>query len=118
VGFLFEAYDTVGRYRTIDDNNQPVNTQVKVVGTGVPAIDTDTANAPQFMDRLAMNDAKVGTCMVSHLYRFMAKRKLSGDDPPELDKLNTALTSSGGNFKQVLLALTQSEVFLNRLNVK
>jgi hypothetical protein len=118
VGFLFEAYDTIGRYRTIDDNDQPVNTQVKIVGTGTPALDVDTANATQFADRLAMNDAQVTTCLVSQLYKFMAKRKVYAGVVPEMVKLNATFTSSGGSFKQVLVALTQSEVFLNRLTVK
>jgi hypothetical protein len=118
VGFLFEAYDTVGRYRTIDDNNQPVNTQVTIVGTGNTTLDTATANAPEFLDRLGANDSAVASCMVNHLYRFMAKRNVAGGDTTDLDRLNAAFTSSGQSFKQVLVALTQSEVFLNRLNVK
>jgi hypothetical protein len=118
VGFLFEAYDTVGRFRTTDDNNQPVNTQVTIVGSGSPAIDMPTANAAEFADRLGANDASVASCMVNQLYRFMAKRSTTGIDNAELDKLNTAFTSSGQSFKQLLVAITQSEVFLNRLTVK
>jgi hypothetical protein len=118
VGFLFEAYDTVGRFRTIDDNNQPVNTQVTMVGTGNPALDVATANAAEFADRLGANDASVASCMVNHLYRFMAKRSIASGDAAELDKLNTGFTASGQSFKQLLVSLTQSEVFLNRLNVK
>jgi hypothetical protein len=118
VGFLFEAYDTIGRYRTIDDNGQPVNTQVNIVGTGTAALDVATANAPQFMDRLGMNDASVSNCMVTQLYRFMAKRKTASGDTPDLDRLKMTYTTSQQSFKQLLVALTQSEVFLNRLNVK
>jgi hypothetical protein len=118
VGFLFEAYDTMGRYRTIDDNGQPVNTQVNIVGTGTAALDVATANAPQFMDRLGMNDASVSNCMVTQLYRFMAKRKTAAGDTPDLDRLKMSYTTSQQSFKQLLVSLTQSEVFLNRLNVK
>lgn len=118
VGFLFESYDTIGRYRTVDDNGQPVNTQVKIVGSGNPAIDVDTANATEFADRLGVNDADVANCMMSQLYRFVSKRKVGATDKPEIEKLSTAFSSSNQSFKQVLLALTQSEVFLNRLNVK
>jgi len=118
VGFLFEAYDTVGRYRTIDDVGQPVNTQVKIVGSGDPNVDVDTANATVFADRLGMNDAQVATCMVGQLYRFMAKRKLVPEDQTDLDKLNTGFKASSQSFKQLVVSLTQTEVFLNRLNVK
>jgi hypothetical protein len=118
VGFLFEAFDTVGRFRTIDDNNQPVNTNVTIVGTGNTALDVATASAPEFLDRLGANDSGVASCMVNHLYRFMAKRNVLGGDATDLGTLNTTFTTSGQSFKQLLVALTQSEVFLNRLNVK
>jgi len=118
VGFLFEAYDTIGRFRTIDDNNQPVNTNVTIVGTGSTALDVATSNATQFRRPLGANDSAVSSCMVSQVYRFMAKRKVSPDDTTDLDKLTATFTSSGQSFKQVLVALTQSEVFLNRLTVK
>jgi hypothetical protein len=118
VGFLFESYDTIGRYRTVDDNGQPVNTAVTIVGSGNAAVDVATANATEFADRLGVNDTDVANCMMSQLYRFVSRRKISNPDRDEVAKLSTAFSTSNQSFKQVLLALTQSEVFLNRLNVK
>jgi hypothetical protein len=120
VGFLFENYDTVGQYRTIDDFNQPVNTSVTIVGTGDPTLDVATTSATQFLDRLGTDDASVATCMVKQIYRYAAKRReaSSGADDADITTLNTAFTSSGQSVKQVLSALTQTEIFLNRLNVQ
>jgi hypothetical protein len=119
VGFLFENYDTIGQFRTIDDNKQPVNTAVTIVGTGDPALDVATTNATQFLDRLGTDDAAVGACMITHLYRFAAKRAeaTSGADAADIMKLTTAFTTSKQSFKQALVGLTQTETFLNRLNV-
>ncbi|HVZ72293.1 MAG TPA: DUF1592 domain-containing protein [Polyangia bacterium] len=117
VGFLFESYDTIGQYRTTDDNSQPVNTAVTIVGTGDPMLDTATANAPQFLDRLGADDSAVGACMVTHLYRFAAKRAEADGDTNDITTLTNTLKSSNQSFKQVLLGLTQTEIFLNRLNV-
>jgi Protein of unknown function (DUF1592)/Protein of unknown function (DUF1588)/Protein of unknown function (DUF1595)/Protein of unknown function (DUF1585)/Protein of unknown function (DUF1587) len=119
VGFLFENYDAIGQFRTTDDNNQPVNSAVTIVGTGDAALDVATTNATQFLDRLGTDDAAVGACMITHLYRFAAKRAeaTSGADNTDIMKLQTAFKSSQQSFKQVLLGLTQTEIFLNRLNV-
>ncbi len=119
VGFLFENYDAIGQYRTIDDNKQPVNSAVTIVGTGDPALDVATTNATQFLDRLGTDDTAVGACMITHLYRFAAKRAeaLSGADTADITKLQTTFKTSQQSFKQVLLGLTQTEIFLNRLNV-
>jgi hypothetical protein len=119
VGFLFESYDTIGQYRTIDDNKQPVNTAVTLVGSGDPKLDVATANATEFLDRLGANDAAVSSCMITHLYRFAAKRAeaTTGADDADIKKLTTTFQSSSQSFKQVLLGLTQAEIFLNRLNI-
>jgi hypothetical protein len=119
IGFLFENYDAIGQYRTIDDNKQPVNSAVTIVGTGDAALDVATTNATQFLDRLGTDDAAVGACMITHLYRFAAKRAeaISGADTTDIMKLQATFKSSQQSFKQVLLGLTQTEIFLNRLNV-
>jgi hypothetical protein len=119
VGFLFESYDTLGQYRTIDDNKQPVDTNVTIVGTGDPMLDQATTSATQFLDRVGADDSSVSACLVTHYYRFAAKRAeaLSGADDGSIKKLVDGFKASNQNFKQVLLGVTQSEIFLNRLNV-
>jgi hypothetical protein len=120
VGFLFENYDTIGQYRTVDDNGQPVNSTVTIVGTGDTAIDQPTTGFTQLADRLGADDASVAKCMVNQLYRYTAKRREAdtGADDKALESLTSTFMSSNQNVKSVLLALTQSEIFLNRLNVQ
>jgi Protein of unknown function (DUF1592)/Protein of unknown function (DUF1588)/Protein of unknown function (DUF1595)/Protein of unknown function (DUF1585)/Protein of unknown function (DUF1587) len=120
LGFLFEHYDTLGRYRTIDDNGQPVNSVATIVGTGDPMLDISTTDAVQFANRLGADNSKVATCMVTQVYRYAVHRReaASGADQPSLTTLSTAFDSSGRNMKTLLSSVTGSEAFLYRLNVQ
>jgi hypothetical protein len=120
VGFLFEHYDTLGRYRTIDDNGQPVDSATVIKGTNDPMLDVATADAVQFAKNLTADDASVSSCFINQLYRYAAHRReaASGADDASLMALGTAFNGSGRNVGKLLTALTQSEVFLNRLNVQ
>jgi hypothetical protein len=120
LGFLFEHYDTLGRYRTVDDNGQPVNSVATIVGTGDPMLDLSTTDAVQFANRLGADNGTVAQCMVTQVYRYAVHRREadSGADQPALTTLSTAFDSSGRNMKTLLSTVTQSEAFLYRLNVQ
>jgi hypothetical protein len=118
LGFLFEHYDSLGRYRTVDDNGQPVDSATTLVGTGDPMLDTANADAVQFAGRLGMDDSAVATCMVNQLYRFAVHRREAAGDVDALAALAGTFNTSGRSVKTLLSALTQSEAFLYRLNVQ
>jgi hypothetical protein len=116
VGFLFESYDTLGAYRTIDDNNQPVNSQVTIAGASADAINVATSNAAQFAANVAKEGTLASDCLVAQLYRYTIKRMDAGADEDILTTLNTKFKDGGESIKTLLSALTQTEPFLNRMN--
>ncbi len=122
VGFLFESYDTVGQYRTIDDNGQPVNSQVTVVGavtnSGSPdtMIDVATPNAVQFAKNLAADGSLTTQCMVKQLYRYALKRIENDADTNTLGKLATDYSGASQDLSTLISELTQTQGFMNRLN--
>jgi len=118
LGFLFEHYDSIGRYRTVDDNGQPVDSATTLVGTGDPMLDVANADAVQFAARLGADDSSVATCMVNQLYRFAMHRREAAGDVSALATLTSTFNTSGRNMKTLLSAVTQSEAFLYRLNVQ
>src|SRR6185295_2197105 len=61
VGFGFEAYDQLGRFRTTE-NNRPVDSSGELVGSGESAIDGPFASAPELARRLASSQT-VRTCL-------------------------------------------------------
>jgi hypothetical protein len=126
VGFLFESYDTVGAYQTIDDYGQPVNTDVTVVdavdamGQLDTTLNVETKDAVQFANNLANDSAVPTQCLVQQLYQYATKRTLlsNGADVPVLATLTQQYTKAGQSLPELLGALTQSEVFLYRANTQ
>jgi hypothetical protein len=124
VGFLFENYDTVGKYRTIDDNGQPVNSQVTVVqaqdASGNPdaVLNVATPNAVQFAKNLAADPTVVTQCLVKQLYRYALKRVENDADTNTLSGLDTSYTAASQNLSTLISGLAQTPGFLNRLNVQ
>lgn len=112
-GFVFESYDTIGRYRTTDDVGRPVNTAVMVKGTD--DLDGPLNSATEFAEKAATSVSSTA-CLVSNLYRFTAKRDEAPADHPVMEALGKSFTSSGQNLKELLVGLTQTDVFLNRRN--
>ena len=119
VGFLFENYDTTGKYRTMDDFMQPVKTSdLVVIGAADKALDVPTTSAIQLATNLATHDGEVSNCLIQELYQYAAKRDTADADSAALASLQNAFSQSQENLTQVLLGLTQADVFLYRLNVQ
>lgn len=122
VGFLFENYDTIGQYRTIDDNGQPVNSQTTVVGAvnangdNDATIDVTTPNAVQFAKNLAADGSLTTQCMVTQLYRYALKRIENDADGSTIGKLASDYTAGSQNLSTLISGLTQTQGFMNRLN--
>jgi hypothetical protein len=118
VGFLFEHYDSMGYFVTKDSNGQPVNSMATIFGTQDPMLDLPTNDAVQFAARLGADDSKVAGCMVNQLYRYAMHRHEFDGDAMSLASLTDAFNKSGRSVKTLLGGITQSEAFLNRLNVQ
>ena len=124
VGFLYESYDTIGRYRTIDDNGQPVNSAVTIVkaadvtGADDPKLNVATPNAVQFATNLAADSSVTTQCLVTQLYRYALRRATNDADKPTIGGLASDFTTSEQNMSKLVNGLAQTQGFLNRLNVQ
>jgi hypothetical protein len=121
VGFLFENYDTLGAYTTVDDNGQAVvsagtiSGAVDEQGNDDAALNKPTASAVELANNLAGTTA-VAHCLVKQLYRYTVKRVETSADEATINTLAGAFTTTAQNLPDLLLGLTQSEAFLNRWN--
>jgi hypothetical protein len=124
VGFLFESYDTIGRYRTIDDNGQPVNSAVTVVkatdttGADDAKLNVATPNAVQFAANLASDPSVTTQCLVTQLYRYSLRRITNAADKPTIGALAADYTTNEQNMSKLINGLAQTQGFLNRLTVQ
>lgn len=101
-GFLFEHYDSMGRYRD--------------------AVDGYAVNATGDLDGLPLNDAldlaailrddvRVAECVTRQLFRYATGRLDTRDDLPARKRLDAAFEASGYDFRTLLSALVLSEAF-------
>jgi hypothetical protein len=116
IGFLFEPFDTIGQYRTIDDYGVAVDlTNITVVGAADPSLNMPMASSVQLAQALANSDVP-SACMTENLYRFMAHRSDGIADYPVEIWLDQTFAASGENLSPVLIGLTRSDVFRERVN--
>jgi hypothetical protein len=109
VGFAFENFDGAGLYRTMD-HGQPVDARGELAGTD---IDGTFDGAVALVNKLATSHM-VEECLATQLFRYGYGRAETDKDTCALDSLKGVARSSGGNFKELLLGLTQTDAFLLR----
>jgi len=116
LGMPFEAFNHVGRFRELE-RQKPVDTSGSidyVSGYGVGEdLEGDVANVRDMMERLARSPL-VRQSFIRHVFRFWMGRNESLRDSQTLLAMDKAYVSSGGSFKELLVALLTSDSFLYR----
>jgi len=118
VGFQFEPFDTIGDYRTIDDYGQPVDlTNITIVGASDPALNVPTAGPVALAQNLAGSDAP-NQCLAEQMYIYMTHRGDATADYPVESQVAGIFDNAKQSVAPMLVGLTQTQVFLNRVNVQ
>ncbi len=119
VGFAFEAYDGIGRYRqferVFEDDGRftelPLDTQVE------PKIDFQSSqqvNGPIELTQLMADSGKVDACFAKQLWRYTHKRRERPQD--NCSVLDMAQTSAreGGGLLETLKKVISTDTFTRR----
>lgn len=101
-GFLFENFDSIGAYRTLD-NGYPIDATGDLDGNPL-------ANARDLAEVLA-NEPRIGPCIVKQLFRHTTGRLEILSELSGLQALEDRFEKSGYRFRQLLLDLVVSEPF-------
>jgi hypothetical protein len=109
IGFGFENYDGVARYRT-EENGKPIDATGEVIKSD---IDGAFDGAVELSHKLA-ESRKARDCYATQWFRFAYGRGETKEDVCTMDALHSAFASSGGNIKELLIGLTQTDAFLYR----
>ena len=105
VGFTFENFDPIGQWRDTEDG-----AMIDASGS-VPGVE-GTANGPVELVKKLVTSDLVPECFAQHWLEFgYGKTHDEGDECVKAD-LNAAFKASGGNVKQLLVGLTQTDSFL------
>ncbi|MGQ0505334.1 MAG: DUF1592 domain-containing protein [Myxococcaceae bacterium] len=109
VGFAFESYDGLGRYRD-NEHGKPLDTSGALTDTREPSIEGPVANALELSQRFAQS-GQVRDCIATQWYRYAMGRAEQTNDVCSLREVQSAFARSGGNFQALLVALTTSQAF-------
>lgn len=110
IGFGFENFDAVGRYRALE-NGEPVDASGKLSGTDV----NGTFNGVRELAETLATSDDVKSCYSKMWFRFAYGRGETKEDECNLQQIDQAFEQSGGNVKELLVSLTQTDAFLYRL---
>lgn len=110
VGFGFENYDALGRYRT-EDGGKPIDASGRLVGTR-------DANGPfngiqELAAKLAAS-AEVKECVTRQWFRFATDRFEQPVDGCSVKSLGESLDAAGGDLNELPRALVRTDAFLYR----
>lgn len=101
-GFLFEAFDSIGRWRT-EEPGGPVDTTGEL--DGIPL------NGARDLAEVLRDDERVGACLVRQLFRHASGRLETTSEARSLRAVEESFAASGYRFRELLLALATSDAF-------
>jgi hypothetical protein len=109
LGFGLEQYDALGRFRTMD-HGLPIDSSGDITSTE----DTDGAfvGGAQLAARLSTSK-QAQRCVATQWLRYALARHEGDDDACALQSLQEGFLASGGDLKQLLTQLTQTDTFWN-----
>jgi hypothetical protein len=109
LGFGLEHYDSTGAYRTMDEG-VPVDSSGDINSTA--DIDGNYDGGPELATLLA-SSSQVQDCAPTQWLRYAMGRRETDDDACSLTSLRKAFADSKGDLRELMVALTQTDVFSN-----
>jgi hypothetical protein len=109
LGFGLENFDGAGLWRTMD-HGKPVDAAGELAGTDV---DGKFSGVVELAKRLS-GSQQVQDCVATQWFRFGYGRQEEDADACTLGTLRDAFAKSGGNVRDLLVALTQTDAFMFR----
>jgi hypothetical protein len=107
-GFVFESYDAIGAYRTMD-NGLPVDASAAPI---IDAAEVEVGGALEFVDALA-DSREAHECFVRHLLEYARGRQHTDADRGMIDALRRA-SLEDQPIKELILTIAGSESFTKR----
>ncbi|MEO5770274.1 MAG: DUF1592 domain-containing protein [Polyangia bacterium] len=110
-GFAFEAFDAIGKYRTMD-RGKPVNTADTYPFN--PEGPKSYSNAVEF-SRLIARSTQAHSCYTRNWLSYINGRPVATEELPLVDYWALASRAGKLSMKDMILAMVTNEAFVNRL---
>jgi hypothetical protein len=105
IGFAFETYDGIGRYRAKDGAGL-IDTRIDLTQTD--ALNGPVANALELAQKLAGAD-EVRDCVARQWLRYAIGRNDTAEDEPSFKATSKAFRDAGGSLPELLVAIAKSD---------
>lgn len=102
IGFGMENFDTIGKYRTTD-NNLPIDATGTLDGTAFDGLG--------LLGTALRKEAAVGPCAVSKVYTYLLGRTINDKDSTAIDALSGYFAANGNNVAKLLGQVVTSDAF-------
>lgn len=110
LGFPFENYDGSGRWRTTE-NGQPIDASGEIVSIEDEAAMGPVADAAELSARLATS-SDTQACVIENWTTYALGRRLDDElDACTMLDLRAAFAESGGDLRELMIAITLSDAF-------
>ncbi len=109
IGFAFEHYDGIGKYRTMD-NGGVVDSSGEIMLDGKKAAFADAVALSQ----LFAESEEVRTCFTRQVLRYALRRDDVGGDAVAVEQARAAFAQSGNDIKRLFVAVPNSVSFRYR----
>lgn len=105
VGFALENYDPIGQWRD-QEQGLPIDASGTVPGLGAPV------TGPVDLVKQIAASEQAQNCFAQHWFEFGYGKSFAAGDTCARATLSELFAKSGGNVKQLLVDLTQTDAFL------
>ncbi len=124
IGFGLEKFDSIGKRREkesiqftdnyLDQHAKPRTVELDLDASGVvKGIPNSEYTSPKELGRLLAARPECQDCVVKQLFRYAFGRPETPADRPALEKAEQVFRGSQFRFKELIIALVKSDLFLN-----
>ena len=110
IGFGFEHYDPIGRWRD-SDGGVPVDARGEILES--PTLGGAFDGVPELARRLAASP-EVADCATRQWFRFAVARRETEADGDTLRSMRDAFDASGHDLRELMLAIVRTRAFLSK----
>jgi hypothetical protein len=112
VGFGLERFDGLGRYRELD-NGRPVEDSGELRYLRDASVEGAFTGAVELSKRLA-DSVEVSDCVATQWLKYALGRDPTAADACSVVNVQTTFAESGGDFRALLIAITETDAFRYR----
>lgn len=113
IGLGFEDYDAIGAWRDLDIDGGPVDNSGEVVG-GPDAVTGTFHGVAELQAKLAASE-EVTACFASQLYQYTFGLEAAQVLDCAVEPVAAEFIASGGDIRQLVIALARSDAFRTRI---